>query len=812
VARSSRRDSGSAADATPWGPRPLTFRSSLLRILLGYLALSAVIWGAANRKTFAGFAVGLAGCSIPLLSPLIMRSPVRRVATMLVRANRSPLRRLAIGTALTAVVASVLSLVSNSAVLVGDRQVRSSLGPIDVVVEAQTNKDRMRAFDALSEETTGSVQQRLIDGGPLPVDIVRARTVNPVDPASEALTVDVVAVTVERAVGFGAIPSETGLPDRKLGRGEALATANSPWPLGSTASIDVGSIRFPVTIVGRTSGIGIAALPMSLATQEAKASDNVAVLVVDPSTVADIGEQARRKLLVLSATGDAVNSSLLSDDLAALVTRTIEERSVAGPEVTVPAETISAPPEPVSEVSAEVEFDPLVVDQVVGVVGDDAGEPDPLVVTEPPDTEPADTEPADTEPADTEPADTEPADTATTAPSIVAPETSTPLDVTVVDLKTPATAWAQQERDRALRSTAGLALFFAPLLAVALASLLLRAVTDDARITAALRLSGMSARKVAAARGGGPWLAVLVGVVVGAALARVGQALVGSGPERWRLELLTVPLLVCSTAIAIIGLLTIRRTAVTSVLSVRHPDQNRLWALAMWLPVLVALLGVGLLVVGVVGRAPVIAIGVAVVIVIAMVIERRLSVGRWSPDQVIARTSRGWRRDTRTIAIVVLVATGFAAGGLGAQLSGLDGITSRQRTIALICVVTAIVALSWLGAQTMTANGNQHAVLASRVLAAGLGSLPVLPQGKTPGDVALSKERVARLSYVSVSLAAGAFLAGLVYIGERLRQSEPVSTQAMIVGLVCALICVVVVEILMARGRSLRFGGTRKAA
>jgi hypothetical protein len=102
----------------------------------------------------------------------------------------------------------------------------------------------------------------------------------------------------------------------------------------------------------------------------------------------------------------------------------------------------------------------LVVDQVVG---DDAGAPDPLVVTQEP------------------------------VPTTIPPVEPVPIafgGAKVIDLKTQLTVKASEIRQRADRDVASLVVFLGPLFAAAIASMLLRAIGDDTRITASIRLGG----------------------------------------------------------------------------------------------------------------------------------------------------------------------------------------------------------------------------------------------------------------------------------------------------------------------------------
>jgi hypothetical protein len=267
----------------------------------------------------------------------------------------------------------------------------------------------------------------------------------------------------------------------------------------------------------------------------------------------------------------------------------------------------------------------------------------------------------------------------------------------------------------------------------------------------------------------------------------VVQRLAGPGSLRSvRSDSLTVPVLISVVGLAVLCMLTIRRVAATSGLSVRHPEQGPLWSGALWLPMVLAALGGLAAVWTVVRRTPVVSIGAALIVVVALAVDRRRSQAAWSSAKVLSRVSQSWRRDRRVLGLFVIVAAGFGAAGAGFVLWSLVGISARQRVVATVVAMAGVIVMSVLGRSIADArSGGAGGATSAKSLAASLGGLPA-----TSAEGALRVDTKAGwLDRWQVHFAAGGLVGLLVAAGETRRSLGAVGLREVAGGLLCALIC-----------------------
>lgn len=436
-----------------WRLRHLSFGSGLLRIVVTYAAGALAVLGLAWRTSPLGLGAVAAAGAMCFVVPFVVRPSMRRPARWLLGPCARAALPLFVGSTAIAAGAGIVSAAAGAASDRGPAIDRSALGPLDMSVEAPDADGRSTAAVALLAAVRSGSNRNLSDADPLSFDLVPATT-------ADGRRVVVMAVPVEPASAFGGRSGETGLPPRSLGPGQALASVDASVPLGPS-SVVVAGRAVPIEIIGRISGNG---LPSAAALLDATAPGapvatvpgrpRVPVLVVDPATLATLGDPVGRRFFVgLSAAGDAHGGRLLAGEL-----RRLAERVVASPDV-ASARTARSGQDGSDGDSLFIEPDPSVV------VGADGAGPEAF---------------------------------------------------RVVDLRSMLTASVAEQTSQAGRVGATATLVLLPALLVALAVLVLRAVDDDRRNVGSLRLAGLPHWRVAIVLGAVPWVASVVGAVLGA--------------------------------------------------------------------------------------------------------------------------------------------------------------------------------------------------------------------------------------------------------------------------------------------------------
>ncbi len=271
----------------------LRLRSSLLVVLVGDAVLALVVAGLVSQHSVFRMVSILLAIVLPLLL-FIWSSPE---SLRLVQADRSTHRLRSMLTFCSSVAAAALFAVSlgfsRSIPNQADRAVRSSLGPVDLMVLAPDANTMEQARVVVAQVRSQESTAGLIDADPITMGVVDAAVLT----ESSPVRVRLLEVSPTLLDGFSG-QFETKVP---LQVGEVIIAAPSAKRLGGKVGEPlrirtVGQIDLSLTVVATPPAQGILGLP------EVDGSSTVNVFVA-PGTLASVPTGDIKQIMLLSLCG-----------------------------------------------------------------------------------------------------------------------------------------------------------------------------------------------------------------------------------------------------------------------------------------------------------------------------------------------------------------------------------------------------------------------------------------------------------------------------------------------------------------------------